>query len=148
MNRAKKSFAAPTAKPCDVEYRLRRLQERMTDTLMFLRSIDPSVYPADYAAVATALDAASATVFAWKAPAKKARRSDEEKAQAAAAKQLAKEQAAAAKKAVTKSKKEPKVKAEPKADVVVAKPANSAIERALAAAKARKAVKASLQATA
>lgn len=151
----KKSFQTPSNKPVDVEYRLKRLRATLGDSLMFLESIDPAVFPTEHASMLEALNLALNVACAVKAPAKKARKSEADKAAAAEAKEAArlakaaeKEAAKAEKKAAREAATTKRLKAEAaslevesKADgTVVAKPGN-AIERALAAAKARKAAK-------
>lgn len=164
----KKSFATPSNKPVDVEYRLKRLRATLNEATMFLGAIDPSVDPDRHLALHNALITATDAAAAFCAPAKKARKSADEKAAAAAAKAAAKEEAAKAKAAAKAEKAAAKrLKAEaasievesnddgtvtvktskPKpiptsANVATDLPVNSAIARALAAAKARKAAKA------
>lgn len=41
----KKSFENPSNKPVDVEYRLRRAQQSIEEALIFIRAIDPNVFP-------------------------------------------------------------------------------------------------------
>lgn len=151
-----KSFQSPSAKPVDVEYRLKRLRATLGDSLMFLESIDPGVFPTEHASMLEALNLALTVACAVKAPAKKARKSEADKASAAEAKEAARLAKAAEKEAAKAEKKKAareaaataKLKADAAALVVeskddgtvVAKP-GSAIERALAAAKARKAAK-------
>lgn len=69
----KKSFAVPSNKPVDVEYRLKRLRATIDDAQMFLGAIDPAVFPEIHAAIASALEAASLGAWGARAPAKKAR---------------------------------------------------------------------------
>ena len=40
-----KSFALPSSKPVDVEYRLKRAAQTVEQTIMFLEAIDASVLP-------------------------------------------------------------------------------------------------------
>lgn len=160
------SFQTPSAKPVDVEYRLKRLRATLADAMMFLTAIDPSVDPERHELLTTDLTAAMAAAEKFSAPAKKARKSADEKAAAAAAKEQARLDKAAAKalakaeakaataKAAREEKTTKALKAEA-ADLEVeehddgtltaappaAKKPGSAIERALAAAKARKAAK-------
>lgn len=102
----KKSFAAPSAKPVDVEYRIKRLRETLADAEMFLNAIDPVVFPELHAKVRSTLIDTMASAGELKAPAKKPRRTAEEKAQEAAAKALAKEEASKAKASKAKAVKE------------------------------------------
>lgn len=69
-----KSFQTPSAKPCDVEYRVRRLQQTLEEAVMFLGSVDPAVFPELHAATAAALDATRVAAFKLVAPAKKPRK--------------------------------------------------------------------------
>lgn len=69
-----KSFQTPSAKPCDVEYRVKRLQQTLEEAVMFLGSVDPSVFPELHAATASALDATRAAASKLVAPAKKPRK--------------------------------------------------------------------------
>lgn len=45
MKTKTKSFQLPSAKPVDVEYRLRRALEATVDISMFVKSIDPAALP-------------------------------------------------------------------------------------------------------
>ena len=69
-----KSFQTPSAKPCDVEYRVKRLQQTLEDAAMFLGSVDPSVFPELHAEAAAALAATRASAAKLVAPAKKPRK--------------------------------------------------------------------------
>lgn len=145
-----KSFQTPSSKPNDVTYRLTRLKQTLTEADMFLRAIDPAVFPEQHSALTDLLTRALDVGSGLTAPAKRPRASTDEKAQAAAVRKLAKEQAAAAKaasKAAAAAAKPAKV-SKPVA-VAVAMGSTpptgggsnpmSAIDRALAAAKARRA---------
>lgn len=154
MKTTKKSFASPSNKPCDVEYRLKRLRGCLSDAHMFLTSIDPSVFPVEHRDLLEAIGEACHVANSVSAPTKKARKSEAEKARAAeeaalkkAARKTAREQFRAHQKAEKAASKaqlatrcnpegEVAVKSEPQAASPVA---TTAIERALAAAKARKA---------
>lgn len=68
-----KSFQTPSAKPVDVEYRLKRLNQTLEDAMMFLGSIDPSVFPDQYSELREALGTAASLAKCLRAPAKKAR---------------------------------------------------------------------------
>ena len=145
-----KSFQTPSSKPNDVTYRLARLQQTLSEADMFLRSIDPVVFPEQHAELSGLLTRALAVGSHLTPPAKRPRASDEEKAAKAAAKEAARV-AAAAEKARRKNEAKPEkpAKAAPEAPKAAqARPAPtgsgssgpmSAIDRALAAAKARKA---------
>lgn len=138
-----KSFQAPSAKPVDVEYRLKRLNAVLADASMFLLSIDPAVYPDTYAEASEALATTMDLVRSWAAPSKKARKTAEEKAAAAEAKEQARLEKAAAKAAekATKLAEKAAEKKSAKAPKAEAPAEDNAITRALAAAKARKAAK-------
>lgn len=110
INATKKSFSVPSNKPVDVEYRLKRLRATLAEAQMFLNAIDPSVFPEQHEAVASALETLAADVAKLKAPAKKARKSAEEKAAEAAAKALAKEEASKARAAEKAAKSAAKAK--------------------------------------
>jgi formylmethanofuran dehydrogenase subunit E len=62
-NSVPKSFATPSAKPNDVEYRLRRASEVAQELAMFLNSIDPSAFGSDSAVHAHALAAVREVVI-------------------------------------------------------------------------------------
>lgn len=148
-----KSFATPSAKPVDVEYRLKRLRSVLREAQMFLAAIEPSVDTDRHELLMTGLGAAISTAEAFSAPAKKARASAEQKAAKAAALEAAKAAKVAAREVTKAQKATAKVAAEKPVKASKAKseappaanPANSAIERALAAAKARKAAKAAAE---
>ena len=164
-----KSFATPSAKPVDVQYRLKRLNQTLEDAAMFLFAIDPTVFPEQFDEVKAALKTVRLAVAGLKAPEKKARKTEADKAAAAAAKEAAKAAKAAARevekaeKAAAKAATEKPTKKVSKTFAAQQKAAanaeltaqqksmvdaNSAIGRALAAAKARKAAKASVEAVA
>ena len=73
MKTTKKSFAAPSAKPVDVEYRLKRVRETLESAMMFLSAIDPAVFPESHAAMQTAILDATVAAAAAKSPQKKPR---------------------------------------------------------------------------
>jgi hypothetical protein len=85
MKTTKKSFAAPSAKPVDVEYRIKRLNQTLEEAAMFLFAIDPSVFPEQFEEVSNALRAVRNAAGVLKAPAKKPRgkKAAEPKAEAA-----------------------------------------------------------------
>jgi hypothetical protein len=142
--KSKSARITPSAKPCDVEYRLNRLNAVLAEASKFLASIDKSVYP-DWDDAARLLNAATDCVATWKAPSKKAyRKSDLEKAASAAAREAAREEARVKRDAERVERLNAKasklaMKAEPKPTIDMA--AGSAIEKAIAAAKARKAAR-------
>lgn len=45
MKNIKKSFATPSSKPVDVEYRLKRATATLAETAMFIRAIDKKAFP-------------------------------------------------------------------------------------------------------
>jgi hypothetical protein len=143
--RNKKSFAAAASNPSAVEYRLKRLRDRIADVGMFLRSIDPACFPEKHAAATEALGALSAAVTGFEVPPKKARKSEADKLAAAAAREAEKVARIAAREAA-KAQRLAAAASSSAAAASAAPPASSqgtsAIERALAAAKARKAAKA------
>lgn len=74
--KAKKSFAQPSNKPVDVQYRLKRALESKAAVEMFMNAIDPSALPdgAHAAVLAAVVKLEAALEAAVKgAPAKKAR---------------------------------------------------------------------------
>jgi len=73
MKTTKKSFAAPSAKPVDVEYRIKRLNQTLEEAAMFLFAIDPSVFPEQFEEVQNALRAVRNAAGVLKAPEKKPR---------------------------------------------------------------------------
>ena len=94
MKNIKKSFATPSNKPVDVQYRLKRAAETTQQAEMFIRAIDSAALPeGTHAAVLEALRVVEAAVAAAAAgaPQKKARGK-------AAAKETPAEEAVAVKK--------------------------------------------------
>ena len=85
MKTTKKSFENPSAKPVDVEYRIKRLNQTLAEAAMFLFAIDPSVFPEQFEEVKNALRAVRNAAGVLKAPAKKPRgkKAAEPKAEAA-----------------------------------------------------------------
>jgi hypothetical protein len=76
MKTTKKSFATPSNKPVDVQYRLKRAVESKAAVEMFIAAIDPTALPEGiHAAVLTAITELEAALEAAvaAAPQKKAR---------------------------------------------------------------------------
>ena len=74
--KTKKSFATPSSKPVDVQYRLKRATESKQAVEMFMNAIDPSALPEGaHAAVLSAIVKLEAALEAAvkSAPQKKAR---------------------------------------------------------------------------
>jgi hypothetical protein len=83
----KKSFSTPSAKPVDVEYRLRRARESAAAALAFVEAIDPTAFEAgihDSSRMAALVLVNTLEAMVSVAPPKKAR-TKSEKALAAAA---------------------------------------------------------------
>ena len=74
-----KKTLSPSARSCDVEYRVVRLQQTLSDAIMFLNAIDPVVFPEQHAAMHSALTGAASLALGLKVPEKKRRRNVEEK---------------------------------------------------------------------
>lgn len=77
MKTKMKSFQAPSSKPVDVEYRLRRALESVTNVLMFVKSVDPSALPeGKHADAMSAIDSLAALLLEAMdlAPKKRARK--------------------------------------------------------------------------
>lgn len=140
--RNKKSFATPASNPSAVEYRLKRLRDRIADVGMFLRSIDPACFPEKHAAATEALGALSAAVTGFEVPPKKARKSEADKLAAAAAREAEKVVRIAAREAAKAQRLAAAASSSAAATPPASSQGTSAIERALTAAKARKAAKA------
>lgn len=65
---------APSAKPCDVEYRLNRLKSLVADSLTFLGSIDQSVFPDTHQEVSEAMEHVKSIIDGWEPPMKRSRK--------------------------------------------------------------------------
>jgi hypothetical protein len=89
MKNIKKSFATPSNKPVDVQYRLKRANESLAALEMFVQAIDPACFPEVHADILSQIGSLSSSLLSATnaAPAKKARgkkASAEEQAKAVA----------------------------------------------------------------